>query len=1388
MLLTSAGFLKVDAQTITLPKGDKAEKVTVTVTGKGLAATIYPILYKGISGEEKVSPKSAVAGSVVYEFALGEAVQSYHFNNDYLAAWGEIGLTLDGKISSFIASTGSDVLAPHYSSLTFSNNGALSELNVAQATNLKTLDASSNKLTAINVQGATKLETLNVANNEITDLGMLPASLLDLNIANNKFAPNGEWNLSTDLPKLTKLNIDGNKITSVKVPATCTDANFIKGIQDFTEDITYGSSKEIRANVNLDITEVAKVCVDPNITDITSATEWKKLKEGTEDTYDHTEEAQHYSTNAENYRFYDAQKVYQSGKYECVLVKKDGFKYRVRLNIAPAVFTIERATLAHNAKIVAYNASNSPVFSDDTNTAQVQQGEELVVGVDFTNATKYELVQFTDVKGLELKSGESWTKNNVACKVVGKFISAEKDETPYINAEIKGANYKVTFTTPDASKGFIEVYKKDADGNYKETITSGTELPYGTLLKIVVTAKEPNVEPKLAINGENVVLTKEGGQYVKVDYKIEKEVIMTPSFEPESSIINVTAFVNEGKISSSTVPSFITVRRGDKEFQLKDQNDTAPFTIGQDYQITFDVPNDYEFVNMLVGGKEVKMEPTLESDRITYRGTFTVPATNADIYITVNPLTKVEIVPSKGKEQIATYDGKPHAFEFTTKPSGLENNMEVTYTLNKSTSTTPPTEAGTYTVTVKGKQGSGYAAVNEDFSLQIKQAVPTFTKLPTVTFADGKYTCTGELKGKYEVKAVAGADVTKSHLVEVTFTPEDSKNYTIATFTTEAIVDGKSIDKMPVTVVVENKELSVTVLNGGSVPVGLSGKYLKGTKLTILVTYPENVTADDVTVTEAIVKANALTYDTDKHNASERIKAYTYTVPEGTAGEELHVSVTNVEAKYSYVVTIPEKEEVYAGKPLTGYTEEEIVIEKANNDPNDSYVEPEYVISYVGVNGLPVNVGEYDVRIQIKAGNGYAAFDQIFKGKYKVVQATPTVKEWPTARPISIGQTLRYASFEGGAVSGVPGHFEWDNLDYVPKTNQEKCKVVFIPVDQVNYKTVDSGTENGVPVTVINQRLVTYYTNFPGQTDITVKDKSGKYYESGDPVAKGTVLSITTATINNDLELASLSVAGATKNSDGTYTVGDSSIEISATFQVKTKPGNFKVTVPEYLRGTIITGGGEHVVAEGGTLSFTVATASADASKVSVKASNGTVTKGSNGRYTLSGLTANSTVTVSLSNPTALKVDIQKSYLNAGKYHVATVEVESDYTDGKFYYGDEITVVAYPESGVKFEKWSDGSKDQVHDIVLTGDLKLTATFSGTPTGIEDIMAASIATGKGCVWVRGIANADVTIVSIAGRVQARQRISGDTRIDVPAGIYVVVLESGSDVKRVKVIVK
>ena len=128
--------------------------------------------------------------------------------------------------------------------------------------------------------------------------------------------------------------------------------------------------------------------------------------------------------------------------------------------------------------------------------------------------------------------------------------------------------------------------------------------------------------------------------------------------------------------------------------------------------------------------------------------------------------------------------------------------------------------------------------------------------------------------------------------------------------------------------------------------------------------------------------------------------------------------------------------------------------------------------------------------------------------------------------------------------------------------------------------------------------------------------------------------------------------------------------------------------------------------------------------------------------------------------------------------------------DGKYYYNDELTLIAYPETGVEFYSWSDKNRDSVRDIVLDkAEVSLEAIFTGTPvTGIEDIESATVYTGKGFIMVKNVANAEVTVVSISGRLQAKQEISGDTRIDVPQGIYVVVLQSGDDVKRMKVIVK
>lgn len=1362
MLLTSAGFLKADIR-ITVPKG-----ATPVIAVSGLDATQLPVLYK-----DQAIVHTFKDGASSYTVTADEENEQVFV----ISSNPHKGLTITGKISNLEINETFGTLE----SVTASGV-ELSAFTLANAPGLTSLNLSDNKLTSINVSAATKLATLKVANNELKSLGsQLPASLTTLDISNNGYEGNDYKVNYLYLKNLTSLTLGGNRLIAAEVPTNC-KVNY--GIQEFTEKNTY----RVKANANLNIGTMANAYGLAEALEITSATqsEWKK-KVNSE--YQTTTEAQKIGEgNDVIYRFFDANKIYTNGEYECVLNTKSGFAFRVRLIVESAEFTMKWDAVP-NADLAVTKSDNNPVNNGEI----VTQGDILSIGI--TAKDGYSFVKFKDAKNLELANNSAWTKNPVECKVVGKFVSSsEEGEIVSIAAETTGKLATISWNTPAIETGTITVQKIESDGSLTP-VNNNAQLPYGSKLQITLTP-QLGYTTKLVINdAEQVTGTpNDKGQYV-IEYTVETDCKISAQFA-KSTMVKLTGIYNGEPLTSA------------QSFNIKQENndgaiDADGFDVvaGRPCQVTFTLGSAEVLKQVRLNEKDITKEVTKVSGSTsnTYHFNFT-PEIETIIYVSTTKQQAITIKPLNGDEQKFYYDGKSKVYAFETVPSGLENKIEVSYksAADAVAKTDAPIRVDWYKVTfaIKDEYKDAYslASTGITYAVMIKKATPKITTIPTVTIKDDKYVWTGgaaDVAGKFiiEDENVAAANKEKAHMVTVKFNPDDSDNYNSAEVEVEVVPAGaEALERMTVNLestLPEGIE-SVSLLNNGTVSAKFgSDKFVEGTELIVLVKYAEGVDPAKIAVYRTLLSTDDLDEKTNYSDPASRIKAFKYTVPGGTQAETLDVQVADAPT-YTYSVVLKAQDaKAYTGEPQL-YDVANITLTRDKNDATISTLAKDIMtISYkLGgtlVEGNPVNVGEYTVCVSIKAGNGYKAFYQEYTGKFSIKKAKPTISEWPKVQPIAKGQKLKFADLVGGGAKEISGNFDWVDNTITPK-NGDKCKVKFTPDDTNNYEEVIN--ETGLTVTVTDLQLVTKYAK---NGTITITDVNGNTYQSGTPVTKGTVLTIT-ATPDTDFELVSLSVSGATKNSNGTYTVGDTSVEIEAAFQVKTKPGNFKVTVPEYLRGTIITGGGEHVVAEGGTLSFTVATASADASKVSVKASNGTVTKGSNGRYTLSGLTANSTVTVSLSNPTALKVDIQKSYLNAGKYHVATVEVESDYTDGKFYYGDEITVVAYPESGVKFEKWSDGSKDQVHDIVLTGDLKLTATFSGTPTGIEDIMAASIATGKGCVWVRGIANADVTIVSIAGRVQARQRISGDTRIDVPAGIYVVVLESGSDVKRVKVIVK
>ena len=785
-----------------------------------------------------------------------------------------------------------------------------------------------------------------------------------------------------------------------------------------------------------------------------------------------------------------------------------------------------------------------------------------------------------------------------------------------------------------------------------------------------------------------------------------------------------------------------------------------------------------------------------------------------------------------------TYDGTPKAVEYVMDPVNPVG-MTVEYSSNQNEWRDDPfTDAGTYYVKFYRPADDVYAEVNTILSYTIAPAEVVITDMPTVSVDSDNRTyilsggAAGYKSGDTYIPVegeftVTGSHSAGSHKSNVSFivTDDNAANFTTGSCNTSLKVcyQVNSYQGTHYTIVVGGTEvpfqLMRTISNEAKVLITNEGNLLDG--------------GDPISLVYEQVPG--FTYKLYRVNADGTEKQVLNDNPTGLQVDDICDATDNqnvtlimkaVDTRHDLALNIDDdntntfelKDISYDGTahPFTANNSSLplVYIDGESRPAVSTYpevVEVTYTLDGVEV-PEPVDAGVYTITVHFPASAEYREYTaigtfEIEKAKLNVVEdPTEQVSEGqlglPIATPIAAGQYL-YNSVLAGAAE-VPGEYRWEDESTEIKPGEIGSggvmqNVVFVPLDTEN---IDSPVKVGAATIEVleNKQIVTWRAVLG---EISVVDANGNSYDSGDPVRPGTILTITAKPLDDTMqEFESMKVTvdnetTTVSSASTTIKVPDEGIvEVYATFKLKDNSsvievptGQCAIVLPTNIRGAKLNKTGVQMVNRGESFTFTVSTLEADKDKVVVSV-NGTTIQPANGVYTISNITEQQNVSVSLTSKTEVRVDIQKEYkLKDGTLIGRVTVVNNTSNDGKFYYNDELTLVAEPVKGVTFSAWSDGNKEDVRKYAIaSSEVKLTASFSGVPTGIEDIESAQILAGNECIWVKNVADANVTIVGMTGRIQAQQQISGDTQIRVPAGIYVVVLENGKDVKQVKVIVR
>lgn len=1408
MLLVSVGFIYADGVTVTVPKG-KTATFTFT-TGKDYKVTV--------NGEESKSPFTV------------KAEDTKEGDKDFKILGVTESLKVAGSASKIVCDNAQlkNLEAP---------NVGLKELTLpASSSALESLDVSGNEgmkfpISTTQASALSKLQILKVQGLKDANVKSLNFSgftaLRYLDVRNNNLT-----SLAVNNNEKLTLFADGNSLTKIEGLSDKATVNW--GTQTITAS-DFPVEKKAHTGIDMfDVFHANDIFFNLKNLEALKANKsklsyvWHKKVNNAYQTASSNEAHALYSTNPELFIFATASGseytyINTETTYECVVTYDGKIKMAIQgIKISPAELKLSLGEGLKAAKV----GSSVPL----NDGAIVTQGDHILFSVAKEG---YTLKTFKEVKGLTAKDKDQFTKNGGEFIVTGSVNKATPNEPthPSIRAEFVGESCQVK-TNLHADGGKIKLQAK-YDNKTTDLTAETTTLFKGSELILTLTP-DLGYAPKVEVNGQtytsekmkqdgnNFILTLSADQVVK-DLQIHISFVQNKNVAVTLQVEGTTlaggcfygGFVKIGDKSytnTTSGPQAIASGKTQISFALTKQAVTGS-NANKTWNGSFKVADVRLNTTSLL--KDATLNPVKNPKNDTdaaleYTVPVEIPSENATITIVLTKLETVNVVPEGGDNtQKQTYDGKPKAFKFKTAPANIKVEYKVQNQANALYSADVPTAAGTYLVKYSCPATGNYAAVeNTEWTLQIEKATPAFEKVPTVTIDEktGKYVISGgvvkfgaaTLPGKYAIvegEKPTGDNAKKSHLVTVEFTVNDGKsddpNFNPANAQVAVKVGDEALAEYEVDLKLA-EGITGKMFNGAK-EVAAKTKVPAGTKLTIQLVIPVDVNASSVNLYTAKPSQTPVeSFSKDAWDAATR--TLTFTEIEVTEAVTYVVKASAHDVKNEYKVTMTKQEEKYDGKiknfdvtknmkieGVTAFTEEQVTAIKKT-----------VVISYKDQNGkaveAPENVGLYTVCVKIPYnGNStdYASYKEYvaeFKDYLEIKKGDVTVT-WPTkSSMIAKGQTLAASELSGGNAS-VAGSFKWLNETVKPVSGQ-KYEIQFVP-DNKNYDIVKSGTENAVVVYVSDKNLVTFV---PQNCIVTVVNaETGAAFKTGDVVAKGTKLKITVQA-NESFVMKTFTVNGKVFTSGSTFTVADESVEIVAIAQLKqTNPTDVVLNLVCGTGAIASKPEGAYEVAFNSNFIFTVSTLDADKDKLTVKAGTETIKPDSKGVYTVKADKKKS-IYISVLAPTAITVKADTT-LSPGKKPMGKVEIQGWTATKKYYYGDEIIVTAFPESGVTFTGWKDiTSKENPLTVTLTkASYVFKAQYKGVPTGIEAIEAAKIYGDKGCIVIRGIADAQVTIVSMDGRVQ-RAQVSGDSRIDMPAGIYGVVLDQDGDQKRVKVIVR